>query len=234
MTLIWLTPKFEWKKNGCKANDVIYDYSVRKWWNEFFLVPPKLAPLPRELEFRRGERFQLVCSCREGEPPLTFSWVRDGQALLETAEVQVRRFDEFSSSITISALREDQAGNYTCIVSNRGGSDSSTVKLRVLGKYKASVFPGRTDWKSFSQHTDLLKSYRQFLVQLQKGFSVCISSLSVYCVKFMIWTSFEPAYVGENSERRVATNVPKVLQKSVPVHSFPRVDEPTKSKWESA
>lgn len=95
-------------------------------------VPPKLAPLPRELEFKRGERFQLVCSCREGEPPLTFSWVRDGQTLVETAEVNVRRFDEFSSSITISALREDYAGNYTCIVSNQGGSDSSTVKLRVL------------------------------------------------------------------------------------------------------
>ncbi|XP_035208117.1 Down syndrome cell adhesion molecule-like protein Dscam2 isoform X2 [Stegodyphus dumicola] len=95
-------------------------------------VPPKLAPLPRELEFKRGERFQLVCSCREGEPPLTFSWVRDGQTLVESIEVQVRRFDEFSSSITISALREDHAGNYTCIVSNQGGSDSSTVKLRVL------------------------------------------------------------------------------------------------------
>ncbi|GFT96191.1 titin [Nephila pilipes] len=95
-------------------------------------VPPKLAPLPRDLEFKRGERFQLVCSCREGEPPLTFSWVRDGQTLIESMEVSVRRFDEFSSSITISALREDHAGNYTCIVSNQGGSDSSTVKLRVL------------------------------------------------------------------------------------------------------
>ncbi|GBM09150.1 Down syndrome cell adhesion molecule-like protein Dscam2 [Araneus ventricosus] len=95
-------------------------------------VPPKLAPLPRDLEFKRGERFQLVCSCREGEPPLTFSWVRDGQTLIESMEVSVRRFDEFSSSITITALREDHAGNYTCIVSNQGGSDSSTVKLKVL------------------------------------------------------------------------------------------------------
>lgn len=101
----------------------------------FVPVPPKLAPLPRELEFRRGERFQLVCSCREGEPPLTFSWLRDGAALVETQEVSVRRFDEFSSSLTISALREDSAANYTCIVSNQGGSDSSTVKLTVLGKY---------------------------------------------------------------------------------------------------
>ncbi|GIY23927.1 down syndrome cell adhesion molecule-like protein Dscam2 [Caerostris extrusa] len=65
-------------------------------------------------------------------PPLTFSWVRDGQTLIESMEVSVRRFDEFSSSITISALREDHSGNYTCIVSNQGGSDSSTVKLRVL------------------------------------------------------------------------------------------------------
>nr|XP_042909242.1 Down syndrome cell adhesion molecule-like protein Dscam2 [Parasteatoda tepidariorum] len=95
-------------------------------------VPPKLAPLPKELEFKRGERFQLVCSCREGEPPLSFSWVRDGQTLVESMEVSVRRFDEFSSSITITALRDDHSGNYTCIVSNQGGSDSSTVKLRVL------------------------------------------------------------------------------------------------------
>ncbi|XP_054710228.1 cell adhesion molecule Dscam2-like [Uloborus diversus] len=96
-------------------------------------VAPKLAPLPRELEFRRGERFQLVCSCREGEPPLTFGWVRDGQTLVESPEsLQIRRFDEFSSSIIMAALREDHAGNYTCIVSNLGGSDSSTVVLRVL------------------------------------------------------------------------------------------------------
>ncbi|KAG8178977.1 hypothetical protein JTE90_012490 [Oedothorax gibbosus] len=95
-------------------------------------VPPKLAPLPRELEFKRGERFQLVCSCREGEPPLSFSWVRDGASLVESQEVSVRRFDEFSSSITVTALREEHSGNYTCIVSNQGGSDSSTVRLRVL------------------------------------------------------------------------------------------------------
>lgn len=101
-------------------------------------MPPKLAPLPRDLEFRRGERFQLVCSCREGEPPLTFSWLRDGAALVETQEVSVRRFDEFSSSLTVSALREDSAANYTCIVSNQGGSDSSTVRLTVLGTYHVS------------------------------------------------------------------------------------------------
>ncbi|GFY50636.1 down syndrome cell adhesion molecule [Trichonephila inaurata madagascariensis] len=43
------------------------------------LVPPKLIPLSRIAQLRKGERYHVTCSTSDGSPPLTFSWSKDGR-----------------------------------------------------------------------------------------------------------------------------------------------------------
>lgn len=65
---------------------------------------------------------------------MTFKWLKNGREIATTNNIQVRSFPEFSTVI-IDSLSVDDAGNFTCVASNRGFTESFTTVLQVLGKF---------------------------------------------------------------------------------------------------
>ncbi|XP_067140010.1 cell adhesion molecule Dscam2-like isoform X1 [Centruroides vittatus] len=95
-------------------------------------VPPKIVPQVSENNLREGERYMAFCSVSIGDPPLKFQWSKNGKPLTESSHLVIRHQDDFSTSLIIAAVKGEDNGNYTCVVSNRFGSDSHTTKLLVL------------------------------------------------------------------------------------------------------
>ncbi|XP_076306844.1 cell adhesion molecule Dscam1-like isoform X2 [Tachypleus tridentatus] len=95
-------------------------------------VIPEVTPFLEDVRLHRGQRYQLTCSASQGSPPLTFQWLKDGVALRDTSQITIRRLDVFSSMLVIEAVREEYAGNYTCVVSNSAGEDTYMTQLHVL------------------------------------------------------------------------------------------------------
>ncbi|GFT96188.1 down syndrome cell adhesion molecule-like protein Dscam2 [Nephila pilipes] len=102
------------------------------------LVPPKLIPLSRIAQLRKGERYHVTCSTSDGSPPLTFTWSKDGENIEprenppSPTEIGIRRLDEFSTSLVVEDVQEQHTGNYSCTVANAAGRDSGTTSLQVL------------------------------------------------------------------------------------------------------
>lgn len=64
-----------------------------------------------------GKIVTITCSLEEGDPPLSFSWMKDGQPLTSVPGIKVTN-QEFSSLLTISATSSYHSGNYYCKASN--------------------------------------------------------------------------------------------------------------------
>ena len=118
--------------------------------NIFFFpsVPPVLAPFSFGTTFSDssmlssvltlGARSRVLCGLTRGDPPVSFSWLKDGHSI-EDAEASISRqvtitlVDDFSSLLTIPRLGRGHAGNYTCLASNEAGTDHFTAILHVQG-----------------------------------------------------------------------------------------------------
>ncbi|XP_054723241.1 hemicentin-1-like [Uloborus diversus] len=77
-----------------------------------------------------GKRVTTVCATTTGGK-MEFLWMKDGKELLKNSKVIVKTFSEFSNLI-IDPLSEEDSGNYTCVASSRGISESFTAVLEVL------------------------------------------------------------------------------------------------------
>ncbi|GBM32190.1 hypothetical protein AVEN_136736-1 [Araneus ventricosus] len=104
-----------------------------------FMIPslasadaPKITPFHFSGELDTGMRATVVCAVMTGNPPFEFSWFKDGQKL-DTHEVSIRKFDDFTSNLVISKLDSNSNGNYTCKVSNSEGFDQKSAVLSVKG-----------------------------------------------------------------------------------------------------
>ncbi|KAG8174643.1 hypothetical protein JTE90_019624 [Oedothorax gibbosus] len=84
-----------------------------------------------------GERITTTCSTSSNEK-MTFKWLKNGREIINTNNIQVRSFPEFSTLILDSLSIED-AGNFTCVASTRGFTESFTTVLEVLGKFIFSL-----------------------------------------------------------------------------------------------
>lgn len=58
-----------------------------------------------------------MCSLKEGDPPVTFDWVKDEDVATSLPGVKVLS-QEFSSTLTIMAASVIHSGNYYCKASN--------------------------------------------------------------------------------------------------------------------
>ena len=68
--------------------------------------------------YSEGEHLELNCSS-EGGPELEYTWLYLG-SIIDNANTSV---------LTIANLTTSNGGDYTCIVSNKAGSDSETVTI---------------------------------------------------------------------------------------------------------
>ncbi|XP_071546322.1 cell adhesion molecule Dscam2-like isoform X3 [Panulirus ornatus] len=98
------------------------------------LVPPTIIPFSFG-EASEGERVQVICAVRRGDPPVTISWSKDGVPLAQDppAGLTLRPFDQFSSAMLLVHAQAHHTGNYTCRAGNaaRTASHSATLVIKV-------------------------------------------------------------------------------------------------------
>lgn len=66
---------------------------------------------------------------------MDFKWLKNDKELSKGSNVDIRSFSDLSN-LVIDPLRNEDSGNYTCLVTSRGMTGSFTTKLEVLGKCK--------------------------------------------------------------------------------------------------
>ncbi|RWS11618.1 hemicentin-1-like protein [Dinothrombium tinctorium] len=110
------------------------DVSLRKIVSLFIsdLQPPKILPFINVLPLAEGSKFAAMCSVSQGSEPLSFTWMKDDRSLTNAFyNIKIDTSSIVSNLIFNSISRQD-AGNYTCIVSNAAGKDSKQFYLPVV------------------------------------------------------------------------------------------------------
>lgn len=100
-----------------------------------FSVPPRITAFSFASRLVAGQRATVTCSIYEGDPPLTFVWLKDANVISKGSQNVETSEGAGYSTLTISPLSLQNSGNYTCVVSNAAGSDSTSSSLTVHGSY---------------------------------------------------------------------------------------------------
>ncbi|XP_054724339.1 cell adhesion molecule Dscam2-like [Uloborus diversus] len=79
---------------------------------------------------KEGERGSAVCTIRSGDRPLQFQWKKAGRDISQDPNIEIQSVKD-SSFLIIESVTAQNAGNYTCIVTNSYGTDKYTATLTV-------------------------------------------------------------------------------------------------------
>ena len=98
-------------------------------------------------------RFVLMCQVLDGEPPIQIKWFKDRRELAGSnqlssfggasgpsepgaleADVEMVSNDELGSSLLFRRVRQQHAGNYTCVATNNLGSAAYSSLMIVKGE----------------------------------------------------------------------------------------------------
>ncbi|XP_023220980.1 titin-like [Centruroides sculpturatus] len=101
---------------------------------------PKIKPFHFTQNLREGLKEQVICAVNEGEPPLTFTWLKDGEDIMKFKKIKIVDIAD-SSLLIIPSVQSESIGNYTCIVRNSVGSDSYTSQLILKGLSLPKIKP---------------------------------------------------------------------------------------------
>ena len=81
---------------------------------------------------KQGEEVVIICNA-QGGPNNTYRWTYNGEELIETDSLKISTvlYDTMSSStLTINSIdAATHKGNYTCIVSNTAGEDTTSIEI---------------------------------------------------------------------------------------------------------
>lgn len=103
-----------------------------------------------------------MCSASAGDPPFNITWLLAGSgrsgivsgssnddsvavgvnidAIFDNRSISIAEYSPFSSILTIDQLKSIHNGNYTCQITNHGGSARYSAVLSVAGAFKISNF----------------------------------------------------------------------------------------------
>ncbi|XP_040074510.1 hemicentin-1 [Ixodes scapularis] len=95
----------------------------------------KVQPFYFPNDLLEGSRVSVTCSLRKVSSDARFKWLKDGKALdgNRYRRLSVRTEADFSM-VTIEPTRQEDSGNYTCMVTSKGRSDSYTAALVVYAQ----------------------------------------------------------------------------------------------------
>lgn len=98
-------------------------------------MAPKIIPF----SFQGGHLFDGVlarvsCVVFQGDLPLEITWTKDGQRISPDDGINISKFDDYSSILTIGSVTPKHTGNYTCDARNHASMSSHTAELIVNGK----------------------------------------------------------------------------------------------------
>jgi hypothetical protein len=81
-----------------------------------------------------GDRVGLHCMISSGDPPISLTWVKDGDRLAGELEgVTVRAVDAHNSLLTIERVTRGHAGKYSCLARNPVAEAKETAEVVING-----------------------------------------------------------------------------------------------------
>ncbi|KAG0436162.1 hypothetical protein HPB47_018104, partial [Ixodes persulcatus] len=103
--------------------------------------PPEVQPFFFSKNIALGQKALVNCGTVSGDGPFKFSWVHDGAKVVATSSKYVSTVAGKFATLTIESVGTEDIGNYTCTVSNNGGSDSFTAPLIVKVLEQPIIMP---------------------------------------------------------------------------------------------
>jgi len=96
-------------------------------------------------------RGTLTLSCTsEGSPPDTFTWMKDGAPLTQSANIftiaHTNNQTIFHSEYTIRRTTTSDEGTYTCTVINPIGNDNHSIDVTITGMLSLTFITGMDKW----------------------------------------------------------------------------------------
>ncbi|KOB69582.1 Uncharacterized protein OBRU01_16502, partial [Operophtera brumata] len=111
---------------------------------------PELDELRVGTGLKEGQIVQITCNIVSGDPPIYFSWLKDGKKMPASLKI-TERSSELFSVLIIKRVSLEHCGKYTCIATNHVGKVNQTADLYI------SVAP---KWIEEPSNTSLLLGQR--------------------------------------------------------------------------
>ncbi|CAH1122837.1 unnamed protein product [Ceutorhynchus assimilis] len=127
-------------------------YSARGSLEVQIMVIPHVVPFSfGESPIHAGSTTQITCLVSEGDHPLNITWSFNKHPVNVYSSIGTMKIGTKASLLLIDSVNEENAGNYTCHVSNAAGAVAYTVALDVYVPPRWILEP--TD-KAFAQGSD--------------------------------------------------------------------------------
>ena len=97
--------------------------------------PPVIIPLTLGSDvLNEGQFVQIFCTVTQGDEPLSIKWSLQGDIVSSEPELTTTALGTRTSMLTIQSVGYRHSGTYTCSASNKAGTRSQGVELRVNGE----------------------------------------------------------------------------------------------------
>lgn len=80
-----------------------------------------------------GDSITVQCTITSGDMPVRFKWFLNDQQIAKNIGIHIGSFGKKTSVVGIETIKENHAGNYTCVAQNRAGFTSFSAELIVKG-----------------------------------------------------------------------------------------------------
>ncbi|XP_068623975.1 cell adhesion molecule Dscam2-like [Battus philenor] len=126
-------PRVLKEQNGEMYTCVVYSPSgemARRSFEIQVVEAPALDELRVGTGLKEGQIVQITCNIISGDPPIFFSWLKDGMKIPASLKINERSSELFSVLI-IKRVSLEHCGKYTCIATNHVGKVNQTADLYI-------------------------------------------------------------------------------------------------------
>ncbi|XP_052752731.1 cell adhesion molecule Dscam2-like isoform X2 [Galleria mellonella] len=121
------------EENGDIYTCIVYSPSgemARRSFEIQVVEAPELDELRVGSGLKEGQIVQITCNIISGDPPIYFSWLKDGKKIPASLKITERSAELFSVLI-IKRVSLEHCGKYTCIATNHVGKVNKTTDLYI-------------------------------------------------------------------------------------------------------
>ncbi|XP_022837454.1 Down syndrome cell adhesion molecule-like protein Dscam2 [Spodoptera litura] len=126
-------PRVLKEENGDTYTCIVYSPSgemARRSFEIQVVEAPELDELRVGSGLKEGQIVQITCNIISGDPPIYFSWLKDGKKLPASLKI-TERSSELFSVLIIKRVSLEHCGKYTCIATNHVGKVNQTADLYI-------------------------------------------------------------------------------------------------------
>ncbi|XP_041972566.1 Down syndrome cell adhesion molecule-like protein Dscam2 [Aricia agestis] len=121
------------EENGDTYTCIVYSPSgemARRSFEIQVVEAPELDELRVGSGLKEGQIVQITCNIISGDPPIFFSWLKDGMKIPASLKI-TERSSELFSVLIIKRVSLEHCGRYTCIATNHVGKVNQTTDLYI-------------------------------------------------------------------------------------------------------